>query len=228
MDIKSVLIDLDKTLWDFDTNSNETIEELFYKFKADKYCSFSDYIKKYREINNQLWEDYRNAKLEKDILIWSRYYLSLKHFGLDNKELAQEMGQQYLKLSPTKTKLIPNSIEILEYLQKKYKIYLVTNGFIEVQYTKVRNCKIEKYFDRIFTSEEVGYNKPHQLFFDFVLKNTYSTPENSIMIGDDINVDIIGAAEKGIKTIWCNFNNETSDFKPDFEVKNLLEIKNIL
>lgn len=228
MNIKNIFIDLDRTLWDFDANSKETIQELFLKYKVNEKSNFEEFFLVYKNINDKLWEDYRNKQIEKDILIWKRFYLSQKHFGIENIDIAKNFGEDYLTISPQKTKLIPYAIEILEYLHKSYNIFLVTNGFKEVQYLKIKNTNLEQYFDKVFTSEEVGCNKPNPCYFDFVIEKTKSNPAESVMIGDDINVDIIGAKAKGLKTIWCNFSNASSKDSPDFEVKSLLEIKNIL
>lgn len=228
MGYKNIFIDLDRTLWDFETNSSETFQEIFNKYKINESCSFEEFHLAYRLINDKLWRDYREKLIEKDILSWKRFHLCLLQFGVDDKNIAQLMGKDYIELSPLKTKLIPYSKELLQYLSSKYKLYLVTNGFKEVQYLKIKNCGIDKYFDKVFTSEEVGCNKPNREYFDFVIKNTHSNIEESIVIGDDMEVDIKGAAQLNIDTIWCNFNNEVSDFKPVFEVKSLKEIIEIL
>lgn len=152
----------------------------------------------------------------------------MQHFGCGDEETARLMANDYISISPQKTRLFPGTIELLQFLSSKYRVYLVTNGFKEVQYNKIKNCKIDLYFDKVFTSEEVGCNKPNIEYFQFVLAQTNSLPEQSIIIGDDIEVDIKGAAQVGISTIWCNFVEQTSDFIPDYEVKSLLDILQIL
>jgi len=228
MKYKNVFIDLDRTLWDFETNSNETLRDIFYKYKIENYCIFEDFYKFYRTVNEYMWKDYRDKKISKNLLSWKRFYVSILHFGFDDESVAKNMGEDYITLSPLKTRLFPYTHELLKYLKSKYKLYLVTNGFKEVQYVKIRNCDLEKYFDKVYTSEEVGCNKPDIEYFRFVLAQTNSIPEESIIIGDDIEVDIKGAAQVEIDTLWCNFVNQTSDFKPDFEVKTLTEVLSIL
>jgi putative hydrolase of the HAD superfamily len=228
MGYKNVFIDLDRTLWDFETNSAETFHEIFHKYKLDKVCEFDNFYSVYREINDKLWREYRNKLIEKDTLSWKRFFLSMQHFGCGDEETARLMANDYISISPQKTRLFPGTIELLQFLSSKYRVYLVTNGFKEVQYNKIKNCKIDLYFDKVFTSEEVGCNKPNIEYFQFVLAQTNSLPEQSIIIGDDIEVDIKGAAQVGISTIWCNFVEQTSDFTPDYEVKSLLDILQIL
>ncbi len=228
MKYKNIFIDLDRTLWDFETNSAETFKDIYYKHSIDKLCNFDEFYKIYRSINDKLWSDYREKLVSKEVLSWKRFYLSMSHFGLDNETVAKSMGEDYINLSPLKTKLFPYTTELLQYLSSKYKLYLVTNGFKEVQYLKIKNCNIEQFFEGVFTSEEVGCNKPNRQYFEFVLEKTGATPENSIIIGDDMEVDIKGAAKLDIDTIWFNNNNETSEFTPNYEVKTLKEIVEIL
>lgn len=228
MNYKNVFIDLDRTLWDFETNSAETIEEIFYKYEINELCKFDDFYSVYRKINDDLWKEYREKRIEKEVLSWKRFFLSLLHFGEENEEIAKKMSEDYINFSPMKTRMFPGSVEILQYLSSKYRIFLVTNGFVEVQYNKIKNCGIDKYFDAVFTSEEVGCNKPNKEYFESVMNSTESLAAESIIIGDDIDVDIKGAAQVGIDTLWCNFVNQNSDYTPNYEVKSLLEIKNIL
>lgn len=228
MNYKHIFFDLDRTIWDFDANSIETIKEIFTRYDLISYCTFEDFHEIYREINDNLWRDYRDNKTTKENLSWQRFYLTNKYFGNINESLSKNMSHDYIAISPTKTQMLPNAIETLEYLHKKYKLHIITNGFKEVQYKKLKNCGIKNYFSSIFTSEEVGCNKPSSDFFNFVILKTGARTLNSIVIGDDIEVDIKGASEVGIDTIWFNPNNWKNDFKSNFEIKNLAELKEIL
>ena len=228
MKYTNVFIDLDRTLWDFEANSRETFQEIFLSYHLNNFCNFEDYYPYYRTINDNLWKEYREGKIGKELLSWKRFYLTNLHFGLDDKQIAQAMGEAYIILSPEKTGLFPYTHELLDYLKSKYRLFLITNGFKEVQYKKLTNCKLDHYFNAVFTSEEVGYNKPDRRYFEFVLAQTDSSPSNSIVIGDDQEVDIKGALSLSIDSIWINTNSEKSNIKSTFEVKNLKEIFPIL
>ena len=169
MNYKHIFFDLDRTIWDFDANSIETIKEIFTRYDLISYCTFEDFHEIYREINDNLWRDYRDNKTTKENLSWQRFYLTNKHFGNINESLSKHMSNDYIAISPTKTQMLPNAIETLEYLHKKYKLHIITNGFTDVQYNKLENCGIKNYFNSIFTSEEVGCNKPNADFFNFVI-----------------------------------------------------------
>lgn len=227
MKYKHIFFDLDRTLWDFEANSKETFEEIFSKYNLNKHCDFKTFHSEYKKINEKLWSDYRNGEITKDLLSWQRFYKTLKLFCIDDKKMAKEMSIDYINISPTKTKLFPDTKEILEYLSNNYKLHLVTNGFKEVQYVKINNSGIDKYFTSVFTSEEVGCNKPNKEFFEYVLERTGGEIEDSAIVGDDIEADIKGAAKINMDTVWFNPNDLINDFTPTYKVKSLKELKNI-
>ena len=228
MQYNHIFIDLDRTLWDFESNSKETFIEIFTKHKLDRYCQFRDFFSEYRKINEKLWKEYRLGKITKEALSWQRFYKSIKLFGIDSIEEAKSMSYDYISISPTKTKLLPYSKNILQYLSAKYNLHIITNGFKEVQYLKIDNCGLSPFFTSIFTSEEVGCNKPHKDFFNFVIAKTKATKQESIVIGDDIEADIKGASNVCIDTIWFNPHKFTSEHRPTHEIQTLKEIENIL
>lgn len=226
---KNIFIDLDRTLWDFEANSEETFRELFIKYNLKEYfSSFDDFFTRYKKNNHFLWSQYRDNLITKDELKWRRFDLTFREANLINKNIAESFGNEYVTLSPNQKKLIPYSIEILEYLKPKYKLFLVTNGFKEVQTKKLEVTGLKSFFNRVFTSEEVGYNKPHPEYFRYVLLNTNSSAEESIVIGDDLEVDIKGANYHNLDTIWLNNNGHHATHKVSYEISTLSEIMNIL
>lgn len=229
MEYKNVLFDLDRTLWDFEKNNKETFTELYYKYNLDKFCEFEEFYKTYRQVNDELWAEYREKKITKDYLSRKRFELSVGKFKPIDIDFANKISQDYIEISPQKNNLFPGVHEILTYLKEKsYNLFIITNGFKEVQYNKIRNCSLDIYFSRVFTSEEAGYNKPDIRFFNYVLNELNTLPQNCIIIGDDPEVDIKGAIQAKIKTIWFNPQMKESLYQADYEVKSLLEIKNIL
>ena len=228
---KHIFFDLDRTLWDFDTNSRETFEDLFVKFKLRKNGieDFDKFFSDYQKINHHFWDKYRKGLIEKEFLNVERFYQVLLLYRIDDRQMAAEMAHNYVRISPTKKHLFPNSIEILEYLTKQeYELHIITNGFPEVQHIKLKNVDLEKYFNQIIISEEVGYKKPAKEIFDISLQKANAKPNESVMIGDDLAVDILGGNNAGLMTIWVNYKNESGEIIPDYEVKELSEIERIL
>jgi len=229
MDYKNVLFDLDRTLWDFEKNNIETFTELFYKYNLNKFCEFEEFYKTYRQFNDELWAQYREKKITKEFLSWKRFELSIGKFKPIDVDMAKKFSQDYIEISPKKNNLIHGTHEILTYLKEKsYNLFIVTNGFKEVQYNKIRNCNLDKYFSKVYTSEDAGYNKPDKRFFNYVLNDLKTQPQDCIIVGDDPEVDIKGAIQTNIKSIWFNPQMKKSDYQTNYEVKSLLEIKNIL
>jgi putative hydrolase of the HAD superfamily len=149
--------------------------------------------------------------------------------GLKNNKLAKESGDYYVEHSPLKTHLIPGTVEILEHLQQKYQLNLVTNGFEEVQWVKIKQSNLQKYFVEMITSERAGVKKPDPKIFEFALKLTKAQRQNSVMIGDDLVADIKGAKASGIYSIWFNREGKDSsklhNVEADWEIKHLTELK---
>jgi len=227
---KHIFFDLDKTLWDFTLNSIDSFEDLFSIFELEKkgIPSAQIFHEKYNKHNEHLWDMYRSGLIEKSFLSVQRYVLTLQDFDINERLLAESMSKEYLRLSPLKTKLIPGAIEVLKYLSDKYTLHIITNGFNEVQYIKIERSGIKKYFDKIITSEEAGCNKPNTVIFNHSLNKAQAQASESLMIGDDLEVDILGAKQAGIDQIYVNFEKTPHTNLISYEVNSLTEIMNIL
>lgn len=227
---KHIFFDLDKTLWDFDSNSLITLQEIFdtYELKAKGIKNFDCFLTFYKAYNHMLWEQYRKGEIKKEILSVERFNGTLVNFGIHDRAMAEKIAADYIRISPTKTKLYPNTIEVIETLSKKYKLHILTNGFSEVQFVKVENSGLAPYFSTIITSEMAGHQKPNPEIFHYILKETGAKITETLMIGDDLEADILGAKNVGIDQIYVNYNATTHPENPTHEVNNLLEIFEIL
>jgi putative hydrolase of the HAD superfamily len=228
--IKHIFFDLDRTLWDFEKSAGEAFEEIFVVHNLlDRGIPSA---KKFHEVysihNNRLWDQYRKGDITKDTLRGLRFKLTLKDFGIDNERFGEEIGDDYVRLSPLKVNLFPNAMEVLEYLSSKYTMHIITNGFAEVQAIKLRESGMIKYFKEVITSEEAGVKKPHPGIFNYAFQKSGATPEESIMIGDDYEVDILGAKEMGMKQIFVDHTNSEMGVGSTYRITNLMEIMEIL
>ena len=157
----TLFFDLDRTLWDFDTNSAESLTELIEEFDLLPLVgSYDDFHRAYRKNNERLWADYRDGNISKPVLSWTRFSNTFQDFGMENEELARVFGHLYLEKSQRKRRMMPGTIEVLTYLKPSYRLFLVTNGFEEVQKQKVANCQLDRFFEGMITSEEAGVQKP--------------------------------------------------------------------
>jgi putative hydrolase of the HAD superfamily len=220
-----LFFDLDNTLWDFHQNSEFTLSRLIDEYFPQLSDRKDEFYRTYYPINDELWKQYREGLLTKDILRWKRFYVTFLHFGINDKERIIEFGEQYVAQSPYQTALFPQTIEVLEYLkQKGYKMYLLTNGFKEVQDIKIKTTGLDNYFDKMFTSDEAGYQKPHRKIFEYAIKSANALKKQSLMIGDDLEIDIAGAKQFGIDQVFFNPGRVPCEQKPTYEIKALSEL----
>lgn len=230
MKYKHLFFDLDHTLWDFEANSRQTLEELYQmlQLEAKGIGDFDVFHKNYLVHNDKLWERYRNGYIKVDELRWKRMWLTLLDFKIADEPLAREMGIIFLEKLPTRKILFPYTVEILDYLtEKKYKLHLITNGFEKTQHGKLKSSGLDKYFVEVITSEGSNSLKPHKEIFDYAFQKTGALPVESIMIGDSIEVDIQGAMNAGIDQVFVNHLNIESGVQPTFTVNSLKELEKI-
>jgi len=208
MKYKHIFFDLDRTLWDFDKSSVEAFADIYemHKLKDLGIESVESFHDVYSVHNQKLWNIYRDGGITKEDLRGRRFNLTLKDFGIDNTDLAEAIGMDYVSLSPLKVNLFPQAINILEYLYPNYKLHIITNGFQEVQEVKMEASKLIKYFNTVVTSEEVGIKKPNKAIFYYSLEKAGAVASESLMVGDDPEVDILGAKNAHIDQVLFDPN----------------------
>ena len=226
MEIKNVFFDLDHTLWDFERNSALTFELLFNKYKLD--IDINSFLKVYVPINLEYWRLYRNESISKEYLRFNRLNDAFKKLNIDvSSDLINKLSYDYIENLPKFNHLIDGAHELLLYLKNKYKLYLITNGFRNVQSNKLKNSGIGNFFLSIYDSESVGVKKPNPLIFNHALDDSGCIARESVMIGDSFEADIQGSLSVGMNAIhYVNFGEK--EHKECIIVNNLLSIKKIL
>ncbi len=231
MAYKDLFFDLDHTLWDFELNSKETMQELYinHHIAALGITDFDAFFNIYTAHNHRLWDRYSKGYIKQEELRWKRIYLSLLDFKIANEQLSKEMSLEFLQILPTKKKLFPHTIEILNYLKEKdYKMHLITNGFESVQMQKIKNANIAHYFTEVVTSETSNSLKPNKEIFEFALKTTNATLSESIMIGDNETADIQGGINIGMDTVFVNHLNVAPTIPATYTITHLQELEALL
>ena len=226
-----IFFDLDNTLWDFDRSSILAFDKIYEIFNLINYGipSAKDFHTTYFDHNNRLWDLYRKGEIDKDFLKIERFRLPLKDYGIVDEKLSIDLGESYTDYAARMVALVPNTMEVLNYLKEKnYKIHLITNGFLEVQSIKMKASGLDKMIDSSFVSEEVGFKKPDHRIFFHAMNEVGGNIENSVMIGDDLSVDIIPAKEIGMKHIYFNRKKISHNEMLDYEIFDLIEICKIL
>ena len=225
--IKHIFFDLDHTLWNFEKNS-----ALTFKFLIDKYnitIDLQKFLKVYMPINFSLWNLYRDDKITKEYLRHNRLKSTFEKLNIKiDSGLIDKISNDYVKHLPDNNFLLPNAISVLDYLFQKYKLHIITNGFTEVQNTKISNSNLSKYFTCIIDSETVGVKKPHSKIFNYAYSISKAAYKNEcLMIGDNYQADVMGALNNGFKAIHLNSNNE-SYHENSLIISDLISLKEIL
>lgn len=226
---KHVFFDLDRTLWDFETNSKETLTELFdeYGLKERDIPLADEFIRVYKKINRELWVKYQNGEISKEDLRKRRFHEAFLNYQVDEPDTALEFNDRYIEICTQKTNLLPDTLEVLEYLNNKYHLHIITNGFLETQFVKMEKTGIIDYFKAIIVSDGLGYLKPDKRIFDYALRKAEAEIAESVMIGDDYDSDILGARQAGIDQIYLS--PEVEDSKTaTYVITELKELMGIL
>jgi putative hydrolase of the HAD superfamily len=200
---KAVFFDLDHTLCDFETNSSQVIGELLehHNMIGEKIPAADAFMLKYRAINKDLWDRYHiNSITKEELRIW-RFQHCFREFGIQDQELCEIFANRYLELCPDRTALFPGALELLGKLKPTHSLHIITNGFREVQYRKLRSSGLFPFFDKVHISEEVGWKKPEPEIFEHALKEARLPASDCVMVGDNLDTDISGAMNAGIQAI---------------------------
>lgn len=236
MAYRHIFFDLDHTLWDFEANSRLTLHQLHEELDLATrgIDDFDRFHRQYLEHNEKLWDRYRKGFLKQEELRVKRMRLSLLDFKVVDETLAQTMSVRFLELLPTRKQLFPNTHDVLQYLQEKnYQLHIITNGFEEVQHKKMEAAQLTSFFSQVITSEKANALKPHRAIFEHALDVSGATAEESIMIGDSLEVDIKGAWDMGIDQVHVNHLDKNQypiegSVYPTHTIFELNELKEIL
>ncbi len=230
MAYKNLFFDLDDTLWAFSRNSRDTFEEVYNLLGYERYFrSFAHFYTLYETRNLELWDEYGAGKITKQELNRLRFSYPLEAVGHADNELSQRFADVFFSLIPCKEKLMPHAREVLEYLAPRYNLYILSNGFKELQCRKMKSAGIDVFFKKVVLSDDIGILKPQPEIFHFALSATQSELSGSLMIGDSWKNDISGAATVGMHQVYYNIEERTEfPFRPTYMIRDLRELLRIL
>ena len=235
MRYKDLFIDFDDTLYDTHGNAVIALSETYECFHLGRY--FEDpqmFYDAYWTANIDLWTQYAKGEITRDYLIVERFRRPLSvGKGIEiTKELCLEISDKFLDFCASKPGVIDGAHELMDYLKRKgYRMHMCSNGFHEVQYKKLDACSLHDYFNTIILSEDAGVNKPSKDYFDYALKVSGANRETTLMIGDNLQSDILGALNAGLDAMLFNRWQVPSEEFPQnltFAVENLCDIMEIL
>lgn len=222
-----VIFDLDHTLWDFERNSRLAMEELYGQFDIEASIGkpFDFFMKRYQKHNDECWTLYRKGKMDKEVLREERFKRTFKDVGEERTHLIPELTQAYLEIAPRKPHLMEGTESMLQSLHDDgMELHMLTNGFREVQVVKLKHSGLDRFFDRFYSPEDLGVKKPHPDAFSKVLEDNWARPEETLMVGDDLQVDVMASQRLGMAGVYFNPAVRKHRGKPTFEIKQLSEL----
>ena len=232
MKYKDLFIDFDDTLYDTYGNAVISLRETFEAFRLERF--FADpqvFYDAYWAANIDLWTRYSKGEITRPYLIVERFRRPLSAGqGLDVTEpFCLEMSDKFLEFCSSKPGVVEGAHELMDYLKHQgYRMHMCSNGFHEVQYKKLAACGLKDYFDTIILSEDAGANKPSMQYFDYALRQSGADIATTIMIGDNLQTDIMGANCAGLDTILFNRWGIEPSSVPTYTVETLRDIMKIL
>lgn len=221
-EIKHIFFDLDHTLWDYDRNAQETLVEIYNELGASDTVSLKKFINTYYDVNDKLWYKYNKKLIDRDYIKNYRFVEVFKKTGIQESH-AEKSSLYFMANCSKKPHLMEHTKITLDYLIKKYKLHIITNGFNDVQPLKMKSSGIQSYFDVIVTSETSEARKPEPGIFYDALQRANAQKNESVMIGDNPKTDIHGARDFGIKTILYDPSGKKRSMA-DYSIQSLDEL----
>ena len=230
-----LFFDLDRTLWDFDRNSREALQEIFEELAQShlpEHRTTADFIAVYEVENEKCWAAYRAGELTQQELRPLRFQRAMEGLGVDSFEgmgrIAEEMGEAYVRRAPYRTALIDGALNVCNELKSRgHRMYVLTNGFDEVQHIKMENSGLNPYFEAVFTSDALGYKKPRVEAFHRSLALAGSDVNRAIMIGDDLECDVHGARLAGWRQVHYDPTDAPTEDGVWNRIRDLQELLNL-
>lgn len=229
MKYRHLFFDLDHTLWDFEKNADETLRHLYVLHDFARYgFPVEEFIARYSEVNHALWRMYQANKITQKELREVRFVRSLMKLGVPENEVPAAISDQFTDILPLKSAVFPYCHEVLDYLKGKYTLHLITNGFQDVQAIKLASSNLTDYFQEVVTSEHIGCLKPDRRIFEHALERAGGTARESLMIGDNLECDVLGAYNAGIDQVYFNPAQRRHSAEVTYEISCLSELKGFL
>ena len=227
---KAIFLDWDDTIGDWTTAEHKALQDIYAIYRLNRlYPTFEDFLNTYKPYNLELWGMYGRGEVTKEKLHFERFYRPIEGLAVNEDELrdmANEIGAAFLRLTNKYFCLMPEAEKVVKYLAGKYPLTIISNGFKEVQYYKFEHSGLALYFTHTLISEEVGINKPQPGIFEIALQRNGIAAEEAVMVGDSYSSDIAGSKTAGIDQIWIH-EGETEE-TATYIVPNITDVMEIL
>lgn len=222
--IEFLFLDLDDTILDFQKAERLALAKTLESFGLPPTDTV---LARYHEINREHWERLERKELTRQQVLVGRFAALFAEMGLSAQ--AEQVARTYEENLSQGHYFLPGAEEALKSLSKKYKLYLASNGTARVQAGRLKSAGIIPYFQEIFVSEEMGYNKPDPAYFDACFARIPGfRKDRAMMVGDSLTSDILGGIQAGIATCWVNPHQKTGSIRPDYEIESIVQLEALL
>lgn len=205
-DVRTVFVDLDDTIWDFTANSKVAMRKVYDAYGLQAQCPYERFIACYLQRNAELWTLYHHGRISKDFLVTERFRTVFEECGIrfENPGLPAMFNHDYLEIIVLCDKVVDGAYDLLAHLRERGPVYVLSNGFENLQARKLKSGKLDRYIDRLILSDDIGVTKPDRRIFDYALQQVGGVAVTTVMIGDNYDADILGASQAGWRTIYFN------------------------
>ncbi|NHE55321.1 YjjG family noncanonical pyrimidine nucleotidase [Cyclobacterium plantarum] len=225
-----IFFDLDHTLWDYDSNVRDTLLELFARHRLAELgeITFESFFEAFLTTNYELWDLFNRGKVNQSDMRKIRFIKVFSRAKLSTDHIPSTFEKDFVSQTSSRSKVMDHTFEILDYLSNAYALHIITNGFNDSQYAKLKYSGLAPYFKLIVTSESSGFRKPDKRIFVHALEKLGSKPDDCLMIGDNPNSDILGARNAAIDQVYYNPRGITDPVQSTFTIRHLSELRAIL
>ncbi len=225
---RHIFFDLDHTLWDFDRNIEEVIHDLYTYYDLSRYSfSTKDFLSSFLEANTYLWLQFDMGLMNSSDLKNIRFKIIFTKLGIPSGHIPEDIRKKFEEFCSTKSHVIDHAHTILEFLSKDYKLHILTNGTVNIQNAKLESSGIIRYIDKLITSDISGCHKPEKQMFEYALKATNASKYDSIMIGDNLETDILGAQNADLDQVYFNPKKISHTENVTYEISSLDQLMDI-
>ena len=223
--IEFLLLDLDDTILDFHKAERIALSKTFRDFGLEPR---EEGLELYHKINKWHWEQLELGVMTRDQVLVGRFHQLFEELGMEVDAAA--CMKRYERNLSMGHYFLPGAEEAVKKLHEKYRLFLVSNGTATVQHGRLTSAGLYPYFEQVFISQNIGYNKPDKAYFDRCFERIPGfAPEKALMVGDSLTSDIKGGINAGLKTVWVNpAHKPCGDIRSDYEIEGLSQLEALL
>ena len=224
--IEILFLDLDDTILDFHKAERLAVAKTFLEFGLEPTDAV---LTRYHEINKLHWKRLEKGEITREQVLTGRFQALFQE--LDRPVDAVAVARSYEHNLGIGHYFLPGALEAVQALQGKYRLFLASNGTASVQHSRLTSAGLYPYFEKVFVSQDLGFNKPAKEFFDACARQIPGFDRTkAMMVGDSLSSDILGGKNAGFFTCWVNPAHKKSpaEIQPDYEIEALSQLPGLL